>query len=120
MYHLRHPWVRSLHTNTAAVRAVLINHNNSFRADNMVVRAAINKVTSSIHLHQTPIMLITKIGSTVKVDHRLMDLITSGDLTIIINISHIIVPKTIILLIVSYCTFSSFYSIDFEVSRRRN
>lgn len=107
MCHLHRPWARSLHTNTVVVQADPINRHNSSRADNMAVRVVINKVTSNIHLHQILIMLIIKIGNMVKAAHKLTDLIISGDLTIIINISHVIAPKIIILLNVSYCTFSS-------------
>lgn len=107
MCHLHHPWARSLHTNTAAVQADPISQHSNSRVGSTAVKVVINKVTSNTHLHQILIMLITKIGSTVKVALRLMDLIISGDLTIIINISHVIASKIIILLNVSYCTFSS-------------
>ena len=67
-------------------QADLINHSNSSRADSTVTKVDINKVTSSTRHNRIQTMLIIKTGSTVKVVHNRTGRITSGDLTITINL----------------------------------
>lgn len=113
--HPRRPWVHSLRISIAAVRADLISRSSSSRVASTAVKVVISKAISSIHRRRIRIMLIIKIGSTVRVDRRLTDLTISGDLIIITEWLHDHFPGSTMCWFLSTVHSLAFYFADFDL-----